>query len=326
MRIIELFWRLLRYRVAVMLILFMLLAAAIHQAIDTHAWQLSTAAIALAFSYVSATSANDLADEKIDAINHPDSPGRPLITGQATATDMRRLFIVASSMTVLLATVISPWAAVVMLTSVLLNIVYSLPPARLSYRTFWAPMILGAAYVGVPYILALVATDNGFGRADGVWLAGLYLMFVGRIILKDFRDRKGDAKYHKPTFLLRFGKGATCLFSFIGLSVGGILLVIQSLHPLWLAVVVLGYMISIAAMLKRLWTVPIGHEEQISIGVGARMGNGLLITLLTFFVLQESRAPSTLQTTTTLSIAGLFFVSYFNFLRHPEQAVVGYKG
>jgi 4-hydroxybenzoate polyprenyltransferase len=326
MKTLRLFWRLLRYRVAVMLVLFLLLAAALHETLSVHPWPLVVAAAALAFSYISATSSNDLADEKIDAINHPKSQGRPLITGGATVKDMRVAFGVASAAAILLASFLSYKAALVMAASIIINILYSLPPARLSYRTFLAPLALGVAYVGIPYIFALVVTRSKFTAQDGLWLTGLYLMFVGRIILKDFRDRKGDAQYHKPTFLLRFGKDATCLFSLAGLTTGGSLIIVQTRYEPWLAATVLAYLLSIMAMLKRLRTSPAGREEQVSIGVGARMGNGLLITLLAYFALRESQAPAATQMAATLAIAVLFFASYFNFLRHPQQARLGYKG
>ena len=44
-----------------------------------------------------------------------------------------------------------PAASGIMLLSVVIGALYSLPPARLSYRTFLAPLSLAAAYVGIPY-------------------------------------------------------------------------------------------------------------------------------------------------------------------------------
>lgn len=326
MKLLRLFWRLLRYRVAVMLILFMLLAAAIHGTLGLHPWQFGIAAVALALSYVSATSSNDLADRKIDAVNHPTSYGRPLITGGAQPKDMWLLFGVASAGSVGLASLLGYRVGEVLALSILINILYSLPPARLSYRTFLAPLVLGVAYVGIPYLLALTVGRSDFDRQDTGWLAGLYLMFVGRIILKDFRDRTGDAKYHKPTFLLRFGKEATCIVSLTGLSIGGLLLVLQTRHTLWLATIVLLYLFSIAIMLGGLLQAPVGRHEQLYIGVGARMGNGLLITLLTALLLRSSGALAPTQLVVTAAVASLFFGNYISFLRHPEAATIGYKG
>ena len=57
-------------------------------------------------------------------------------------------------------------------------------------------------------------------RADLVLVAGLYLGFVGRILLKDFRDVAGDALYGKRTFLVRHGRRATCTFAAVGWLLG----------------------------------------------------------------------------------------------------------
>lgn len=326
MRMLAIFWRLLRYRVAVMLVLFMLLGVAIHGQITTASWQLGLAAVILALTYVSATSSNDLADRKIDAINHPSSLGRPLVTGAASAKDMWLIFAGASLCALTLSMFLG-WSAVLLVgLSLLINVLYSLPPARLSYRTFLAPLVLGLAYVGIPYCLGLAASSSSLNYDDGVWLLGLYLMFVGRIILKDFRDRKGDAKYNKPTFLLRYGKTTTCNLSLLLLLSGGALLVWQCRHPLWLAILVVAFLLSMALMLQRLRNAPMGRAEQLSIGVGAKMGNGLLIALLAVLALQESSAPVATQAAIALGITGLFFAGYISFWLHPEQAVIGYKG
>lgn len=326
MRLVGLFWRLLRYRVAIMLILFMLLAVAIHGQASQHPWRLLFGAVALAFGYVSATSSNDLADEAIDKLNHPDSPGRPLINGWANRRDMWVIFAAASVAALVLAATISVNAALIMAASILINILYSLPPARFSYRTYLAPFVLGLGYVGVPYVLGLAIMKVRPGSNDILWLLGLYCMFVGRIILKDFRDRKGDAAYGKPTFLLRYGKNMTCLFSLIGLSLGIGILVFQVRHTLWLATTIAVFLVSILAMLRRLQKAPEGKEEQLSIGVGAKMGNGMLLVLLTVYLLQEEHATTPQQISITLLVALLFFTNYFAFIRNPERAAIGYKG
>ena len=55
---------------------------------------------------------------------------------------------------------------------------------------------------------------------DLLLLAGLYAGFVGRILLKDFRDVRGDALFGKRTFLVRHGRGATCTLSAIFMTLG----------------------------------------------------------------------------------------------------------
>ena len=66
----------LRYRVAAMIALFLLLGAAREGPLDIGLPYLF-AVLALASSYVAATALNDLADEQIDKVNHPlDAGGR----------------------------------------------------------------------------------------------------------------------------------------------------------------------------------------------------------------------------------------------------------
>ena len=78
-----LYWRMLRYRVAVMIVMFMLLGAARADGLVGSAWGLVWAALALASSYVAATTINDVADREIDLVNHPRDSGRPLVRSQA---------------------------------------------------------------------------------------------------------------------------------------------------------------------------------------------------------------------------------------------------
>jgi 4-hydroxybenzoate polyprenyltransferase len=91
-RIFNLYWRLLRYRVAVMIALFMLLGAVWHRDVNALGWSVVLVLLALASSYVSATSVNDIADEKIDEINHPGDHRRPLVVDAARASDLWLVF------------------------------------------------------------------------------------------------------------------------------------------------------------------------------------------------------------------------------------------
>src|SRR5215211_8610891 len=218
MKLLSLYWSLLRYRVAVMIILFMLLGAAWHGGLTAIDPPVLLMVLALASSYVSATSVNDISDRKIDEINHPGDRGRPLVTGAARTADLWVLFAASSVLSVVLDLAAGPAEAGIMLFSVVIGALYSLPPARLSYRTFLAPLTLAVAYVGIPYWAGVVVVGKSLLTSDVPLLTALYLLFAGRIILKDFRDRKGDAAFGKPTFLLKYGKKSTCLASLCALS------------------------------------------------------------------------------------------------------------
>ena len=63
-----------------------------------------------------------------------------------------------------------------------------------------------ACYVAVPFLVGSFSVRATIGWQQLGLLAGLYLGFVGRIVLKDFRDLKGDALVGKRTFLVRHGR------------------------------------------------------------------------------------------------------------------------
>jgi homogentisate phytyltransferase/homogentisate geranylgeranyltransferase len=326
MKLLILYWRLLRYRVAVMIVLFMLLGAAWHQRLTTINGAIIVAVLALASSYVCATSVNDIADRNIDAINHPNDPSRPLVTGAAQVAQLWKLFSVASVLAVALLLPISPMAAGIMVLSIAIGVLYSLPPIQFSYRTFLAPLTLAVAYVGIPYWLGVVVVGDTIKVSDLPLVAALYLLFTGRIILKDFRDREGDATYGKPTFLLKYGKPATCLVSLLAVCSGDALLIVTLANRWWLAVLLQLYVMGVIVMLYRLYRVSSRRDEQLSIGVGAKMGNGLLTTLLGVLTLASYGADWMMQLTFSLALTAIYLLNFIDFLRHPDQAIIGYKG
>jgi 4-hydroxybenzoate polyprenyltransferase len=326
MKMLTLYWTLLRFRVAVMIVLFMLLGAAWHRGLTSIDAPVLLMVLALASSYVSATSVNDIADREIDEINHPGDRGRPLVTGAARTADLWVLFVVSSVLAVALGLAAGPVAAGIMLLSVVIGALYSLPPARLSYRTFLAPLTLVVAYVGIPYWAGVVVVGESLQTTDLPLLTALYLLFAGRIILKDFRDREGDAAFDKPTFLLKYGKKATCLASLCALCAGDALLVASLADRWWLAALLQLYIVSIMIMLYRLYRASSRKDEQLSIGVGAKMGNGLLVTLLGALILSNQGADWITQFIFGLALTALYALTFIDFLRHPEHAVIGYKG
>ena len=105
---LALYWRMLRYRVAAMILLFMLLGSAWHGGLRTLDAPVLLVALALASSYVCATSVNDISDREIDRINHPDDVGRPLVTGTAGTGDLWTLFGVSGVLAVALSFAAGP--------------------------------------------------------------------------------------------------------------------------------------------------------------------------------------------------------------------------
>jgi 4-hydroxybenzoate polyprenyltransferase len=323
MRLTVLFLRMLRHRIAAMLWMFMLLGAAFHGSLVA---ELVWAALALAASYVAATTLNDVADRGLERVNHPRDAGRPLVVGEATEKELLVLNRIASALALLVAVPLG-WAPLLLvLCSLALGRAYSWRPILLSYRTYLAPLVLSFAYVAVPYGLGMSAVAASPTSADVTFCAALMALFLARINLKDFRDRRGDALYGRPTLLLRFGKSATCAVSLGALLVGNALLFAALSPPFVIGVVLETYFLAIAWTLYALWRAPEGRMEQVAIGIGAKMGNGLLLTVLCWLLLIEANAPLADRTVFVLALASAFAVAFATLVRSPERAMIGYKG
>jgi 4-hydroxybenzoate polyprenyltransferase len=325
-RLATLYGRMVRYRVAAMIWMFMLLGAARHDGLRGVGASLGWATVALASAYVAATTVNDLADEDIDRVNHPIDRGRPLVTGEATRRDLLLLHGIAVGAAALSGALAGRDALVLIGISLVIGEIYSVPPVRLSYRTYLAPVALSVAYVLIPYGLGVSIAGARFGASDA-WLSGsLLLLFLARIVLKDFRDREGDARFGRPTLLLRFGKPSTCLASLTALAAGNLTLFVTLRPSFAIAVILELFVVAIASRLLALSRAGSQRDEQVAIGIGARMGNGLLITVLAWMVLVGQGAPSGDQTFVSAAIAFLFAVGYWALVSRPEDALIGYKG
>ena len=313
----------LRYRVAAMVAMFMLLGAAsvgsVHLGLR-YVW----AAVALASSYVAATALNDLADEAIDRINHPRDAGRPLVEGTASRRELLILHVVASALALAAAGPLGGRAVALVAASLAVSQIYSARPVRLSYRVAGAPVALGIAYVLVPYSLGIVAAEASLRRASSALTCALFLLFAARIVLKDFRDRAGDAAFGKPTLLLRYGKSATCAVSFAALAAGDAALV-SALGPR-VGVVVQPLIAAIAWMLRDLGRADDALAEQVAIGLGARLGNGVLLSTLAWLLVHASGATRTEALAVAGLISALFLITTATLAARPQDVVIGYKG
>jgi hypothetical protein len=86
------------------------------------------------------------------------------------------------------------------------------------------------------------------------------------------------------------------------------------------------FVLAIAAMLHRLRAGVDGRAEQVAIGIGARMGNGLLIVVLALLVLEGQGAPAGTTFAFTAALTALFGLGFVVLASRPEEAVIGYKG
>jgi 4-hydroxybenzoate polyprenyltransferase len=316
----------LRHRVAVMIWMFMLLAVAFHGGLAGLSWDLLFATVLLASSYVAATTVNDLADLPIDRVNHPGDPGRPLVTGEAVPAQLVAVNALGAVGALAAATSLGPVAVAIALGALAVGYAYSVGPVRLSYRTYAAPIALAVAYVLVPYAVGLVIARARPTVHDALFAASLFFLFVARIVLKDFRDREGDTRYGRPTLLLRFGKGVTCAVSAAALVTGDALLLAALRPPLAVGAALELYVVAIAWMLARLWRSAEGRGEQVAIGIGARMGNGLLVATLGGLALSGEGASLAVSILLAVSLLAVYGGTFVTLVAHPEEALIGYKG
>lgn len=316
----------LRYRVAVMLWLFLLLGTAGQGGLQRAGWRMLWAVIILAGSYVAATSVNDIADEPIDRINHPGDRDRPLVTGDAVPADLWTVHAVAAGVTLIAAVPLGGIGVALAAGSLLIGWAYSLRPLRLSHRALATPLTLSVAYVAIPFALGVELAGGTWTRMEVGLVTALGLLFGSRIVLKDFRDRPGDAAYGKGTLLLRFGKLTTVMASLVALVLGNIVLVVAIQATGAILVLIEAFVAAIVTRLHALWRARDGWEEQLAIGLGARLGNGLLLMIAGWLALGVEGAPEADRLLFAAAIAVVFGASFAVLIAHPERAVIGYKG
>lgn len=189
------------------------------------------ACVVIAAWYINGTALNDYADVEIDQINLKGDTDRPIVSGQASRSEVLRAAVLSMLVALVLSAALSPLLAAIMIGLLLLNAAYSLRPLQISRRGGLAPLLLPLGYIVLPFSLGYFIHHDA---ASNTWLRLLlafYLHFIGRIILKDYRDVKGDKAHGKLTFLLRHGTKVVTAVSALAITTSA-LLMISTLRPL----------------------------------------------------------------------------------------------
>ncbi|GAA2629189.1 UbiA family prenyltransferase [Actinomadura fulvescens] len=224
---------------------------------------------------------NDLADEAIDRVNLPGDRRRPLVTGAADRRQMIAVALVCATVALAAAATIGTPAVAVTCAGLTVSAGYSLRPVRLADRGAVASLVLPACYVAVPYLLGVLAVSSSVRTEDLLLLTGLYVGFIGRILLKDFRDVRGDALFGKRTFLVRHGRAWTCAIS-AACWVAGTLLALAAVRqptPALAAANVAG-VAGTLWLLRALVRPATPRQEEALISATAIIGRGLVLVLL----------------------------------------------
>lgn len=316
----------LRYRVASLLFPFFLLPAAFHGQLREFRWNYVIGLLALCASYVVATCLNDVFDLDVDRINHPTARDRPLVSGEATPRQLIAVALVVGAAALIAGSALGAAGAGLVAASLLLNVAYSAPPIRLCARPLAAPLVLAFAYVVLPYGIGLVAAGLAPDLFDARVIACFVVLFLGRMLLKDFRDRRGDAAFRKRTFLLAYGKPVTLAITLLCIVAGdALLLTVMPLSPA-LILAVESYFLGIGFQLYRLRIADDPVAERIAIALGARMGNAVVLTLLGFVLLNASGAPEAERVVFVLVVAGMFWFAFAYLTLRPQEALAAYRG
>ncbi|MFB4304599.1 UbiA prenyltransferase family protein [Actinomadura sp. GTD37] len=251
-------------------------------------------ALVVVFGFlVFSVACNDLADVSVDRVNLAGDPGRPLVAGTAHRRDMVVVGATAAVLA-LAASLTLHWpATVVTLAGLAISANYSLRPVRLAARGVLAPLVLPACYVAVPYLTGIFAVRGSPRRDDLLLLAGLYVGFIGRILLKDFRDVRGDEMFGKRTFLVRHGRGWTCSFSAICWISGTVLLVAVVRHPTVQLVAVNAVYLAVALLLLRALATERGaRRDERLVAAIAIVGRGILLSVVVHLALMNAQWPA----------------------------------
>ncbi|HEX7521754.1 MAG TPA: UbiA family prenyltransferase [Acidimicrobiia bacterium] len=227
-----------------------------------------------------AVALNDVADEHIDRVNLANDAQRVLVTGRATRKQVVMIALGAGAVAIGAAVVLGAASVVVVACGLALAAAYSLPPLRLCGRGALTSALLPLGYVAVPFLLGAFSSGSGLNGRGLVLLAGLYLGFMGRLVLKDFRDERGDRLYEKRTMLVRHGRAPACAFSAVFWTAGAIVVVIAQARPVALVVATVAYVVAVLVMLRDLACDRDGMRDGANISAIAVVGRALVYTFL----------------------------------------------
>lgn len=249
-----------------------------------------------------AVALNDYSDEQIDRVNLAEDPRRLLVTGLATRKRVLWTGLIAAIVALAVALLLGPEISVVVAGGVALAIAYSMPPFSLSRRGIVASAALPLGYVAIPFLIGSFASGVSPSANSLRLLAGLYLGFMGRLALKDFRDERGDRLYGKRTTLVRYGRQRTCVFSGGFWAAGGLVVLSAVPRTPAVAAAVVLDIISVGILLAALARDRHGRDDPANIAAIAAIGRGFLATILLALVV----AANGWSAVATNAIVGLF--------------------
>jgi 4-hydroxybenzoate polyprenyltransferase len=267
---------------------------------------------------VFSVSVNDLADVAVDRVNLIGRKNRPLVVGTARRGELVVTAVVGAVVALLAAAWLGVWPLVTCTAGLVVSAAYSLPPIRLAARGAIASLVLPACYVAVPFLVGALGALSRIDSAEVVLLIALYVGFIGRILLKDFRDVRGDALFGKRTFLVRHGRRPTCTFAAVCWSVGTALtLYAVSMRHRPADAFDVTYLAALAGVLVIMRALSFERgvrRDELLISAVAIIGRGQLLVLL--LTLSMASRSAVLLTGVTATLAVVIGGQALTMLRH----------
>lgn len=269
--------------------------------------------------YLHAASSNDYADRKIDAVNLKGAKNRPLVTKTITNKTLWTVHVIAGVTSLVLALMYGIPALILTFIVLLLDYVYSLKPIRITDRGILSQLVLPIAYVVLPLSLGYWSI-NAENPYPWLLLAGLYTGFIARLMLKDFRDIKGDKMFGKRTFLIRHGHLATCYVSeFFGLISLLIMGFVINFNLGAFIVLVIGHFT--ASWFLRLLSKTAHIDRQVQlVNIIAMTANGSVIVILSYYLLKMIDATELNISLSTFALGILWYS--FIWVRYKDDTQV----
>lgn len=239
--------------------------------------------IAIVLLIIHGNSVNDIADYEIDKINLKNASDRPLVSGDISMKGIWGLNVATGLLAIGLSILLGYIAVASTLILIGYNYLYSLRPIRITDKTILSPLTLSATYSFVPFVFGYFASVQSTSFPWTLALA-LYFGFLARLLLKDFRDVRGDAKFGKRTFLLEYGPRITCVASGLA-AVFSLVLILMSIGFSVGASVVLimGNLIVVRQLVRLARAKQLALQARL-ITTTAKVGNCSILVVFIFYI------------------------------------------
>ncbi len=263
---------------------------------------------------IHANSVNDYSDREIDKVNLKNAADRPLVTQDINTKQLWVINILSALLILVVSLFYGGDVLILGVAIILIDYAYSLKPVRMTNRTIISPILLSISYVYYSFSIGFLSV---FSHRSFPWLltVGLTIGFFARLLLKDFRDKKGDKKFGKITFLLRYGQQATCVTSGIFWLLALSIITVANSFSIGLALPLLLAFLQAVVLLRKLLRTDKLDMQQRLISYIAKGANYTIITLLTYFLCKNAISIDSWQTQVISASVGLVLI-IFNWLEY----------